>query len=201
MKLIVGLGNEGREYEGTRHNIGFAVVERLAPGHSVSGRWDPIEAGPLRFRVREIMIGTTRVRLIRPGTMMNRSGEVFTHPTMKEVIPNDLLIVCDDVNLPLGTLRLRPGGSDGGHHGLASCLEALKTQDVPRLRLGVGCERLPNELTEFVLSPFTADERHLADLTVTRAIEACEMWAAEGIQVAMNRVNQLKEDPRGESGV
>lgn len=122
--------------------------------------------------------------------MMNTSGgTVRASQDSWNVQPHDMLIVCDDVNLPLGVLRLRPSGSDGGHHGLASCLEALGSQEVPRLRVGVGVEPLPKELTGFVLSPFTAQERPVLDGALARAVEACEAWATQGIEVAMNMSN------------
>ncbi|HAM41601.1 MAG TPA: aminoacyl-tRNA hydrolase [Candidatus Omnitrophica bacterium] len=193
MKLIVGLGNEGGRYEGTRHNVGMEAVRQLARRHrvawacrrprSVYGDWHAPQG---------------LIRLMCPLTMMNASGEAFTAAADWRVAPTDILILCDDVNLPLGRLRLRPGGSDGGHHGLASCLEALGTHEVPRLRLGVGCEPLPTDLTEFVLSPFTVEEQRLIDQAVKRATEACEVWAREGMPVAMNRVNVRNKGVRGE---
>lgn len=195
MKLIVGLGNEGGRYEGTRHNIGMDVVRQLASRHRVT--WtshQPFAASGDWNAPHGI------VRLMRPFTMMNASGDALTAAAEWRVAPHDILLVCDDANLPLGRLRLRTGGSDGGHHGLASCLAALGTHEVPRLRIGVGCASLPQDLTEFVLSPFTAEERHLVDDAVTRAIEACDVWVTEGAQVAMNRVNpsaESREEDRG----
>ena len=172
MKLIVGLGNPGPHYEQTRHNVGAMVVRRLARRR----------LGP-------------DVRLLVPDAMMNVSGEALARAALPERM-EDLLLVCDDVNLPLGTLRVRPEGSDGGHHGLASCLQQLGTEAVPRLRVGVGSASLPKDLTEFVLSPFDPPERPVVEETLARAAEACELWAAGGIEAAMNRVNvRRQEDP------
>jgi len=170
MKLIVGLGNPGPHYEQTRHNVGAMVVRRLARRR----------LGP-------------DVRLLVPDAMMNVSGEALARAALPERM-EDLLLVCDDVNLPLGTLRVRPEGSDGGHHGLASCLQQLGTEAVPRLRVGVGSASLPKDLTEFVLSPFDPPERPVVEETLARAAEACELWAARGIEAAMNRVNVRRQE-------
>ena len=184
MKLIVGLGNPGAHYEGTRHNVGFMVLSRLADRHQVS--WSPRSF----WSIYGDWQSRDTVRLLKPHAMMNQSGKALEGVLQEwDVNPSEMLIVCDDVNLPLGVLRLRPSGSDGGHHGLASCLEALGSQDVPRLRVGVGIEPLPKELTDFVLSPFTAQERAVVDGALARAVEACEAWATQGIEVAMNMSN------------
>lgn len=182
MKLIVGLGNPGPEYEKTRHNVGFMVVERLCQRQKVDWTFDS------RLNARCATVGS--VQLVEPQTMMNSSGgPVRASQQRWNLPPHEMLIVCDDVNLPLGALRLRPSGSDGGHHGLASCLEALGSQEVPRLRVGVGVEPLPKDLTEFVLSPFTAQESLVLDGALARAVEACEVWATQGVEVAMNMSN------------
>lgn len=110
---------------------------------------------------------------------------------------SDILIVCDDVNIPLGTLRLRASGGPGGHHGLESCLAQLGTQDVPRLRVGVGRAGMPNDLTEFVLSAFDRDERPRLDEALARAVEACEVWIDEGIHAAMNTANPTLQQEEG----
>ena len=191
MKLIVGLGNPGPEYERTRHNAGFMAVGALAQAHGISlkqrltsgwwrlvaqwGEWRPESGEP--------------VRLLLPQTLMNRSGEALQAAAAWSVATGDTLIVCDDANLPLGTLRLRPKGSDGGQHGLASCLAALGTDEVPRLRIGIGSETLPADLTDYVLSPFRSSEQPVAHRALAQAVEACERWAMEGIEAAMNQVN------------
>ena len=130
------------------------------------------------------------VTLVSPLTMMNESGVAVSRARRHwRVKPEDMLIVYDDVNLPLGVLRLRAEGGDGGHHGLASCLDALGTKALPRLRVGVGVEPLPKELTDFVLGAFRPEERPVLDQVLDAAVEACEWWVREGIQAAMNHAN------------
>ena len=188
MKLIVGLGNPGHTYHGTRHNVGFAVIERLADRHGVSirsqllGRRDSRPAAVCG----DYTLHDMSVRLLMPLTMMNESGDALRD---LQAAPEDLLIVCDDVNLPLGSLRLRAEGSAGGHHGLQSCLAALGTEQVPRLRVGIGTEPLPSDLRDFVLSPFGRAERPLISQAIDVAVESCDVWITEGIEVAMNRSN------------
>lgn len=182
MKLIVGLGNPGRQYETTRHNAGFMVVQQL--GKQASGRWESRPHPEFASR------SAGPVTLILPQTMMNASGQaVQAAATRWRVALEEILIVCDDVNLPLGALRLRDAGGAGGHHGLSSCLEHLGTEAVPRLRVGVGVEPLPRDLTEFVLAAFRPEERPVLDQALDRAVEACEWWVREGIQAAMNHAN------------
>ena len=186
MTLLVGLGNVGSEYEATRHNAGFMVVSRLAERHAVE--WRPFSLSAIYgdWKARPL------IRLLKPLTMMNVSGGVVIQGVQDwRVAAEELLIVCDDVNLPLGRLRLRPQGSAGGHHGLLSCLDALGTEDVARLRVGVGREPLPRDLTEFVLSPFAKDEQPVLERAVRQAVEACEMWATRGMTPAMNQVNKV----------
>lgn len=184
MRLIVGLGNPGNEYATTRHNVGFLVVEEFGKQHRAGWSSDPL----LNARLCSLEGGA--LRLLEPQTMMNNSGGAVAASQQRwGVSPQDMLIVCDDVNLPLGSLRLRPSGGAGGHHGLASCLERLGTEDVPRLRIGVGTEPLPKDLTEFVLSPFLGEERPIIHEAIAGAVSACELWATEGIQAAMNQVN------------
>ena len=130
------------------------------------------------------------VRLLMPLTMMNESGEALR---ALEVPAQDLLVVCDDVNLPLGTIRLRREGGAGGHHGLQSCLEMRGTEDVPRLRIGVGTPELPRDLHDFVLSPFSSTERSVIARAIEQAAEACEQWITEGMDVAMNRYNNAQD--------
>jgi PTH1 family peptidyl-tRNA hydrolase len=188
VKLIVGLGNPGHTYHDTRHNVGFAVIQRLAERRGVDIRERIVGPDGRPAGVYgDDRHGRDTVRLLMPLTMMNESGQALRGAA---VGPQEFLIVCDDVNLPLGTLRLRPVGSAGGHHGLISCLEALGTEEIPRLRIGVGTEPLPRDLTEFVLSPFRSDERPAIRRAVEQAADACETWAAEGLEMAMNRYNK-----------
>ena len=185
MKVIVGLGNVGAEYEATRHNVGFLVVQQLAANAHVALRHRLTHGRELIARYGDWSGRDEVVRLLLPQTMMNASGAALAHLSEWQVKPSEVLVVCDDVNLPLGTLRLRALGSDGGHHGLASCLERLQTRALPRLRVGIGVTSLPKELTEFVLSPFHADEDATMRHTLTRAVEVCQVWAEEGMKGAM----------------
>ncbi len=183
----MGLGNVGLQYQDTRHNAGWMVVQALGRKHRVAWRKD---TAALAATYGEWKVRSSTIRLMMPHTMMNQSGEAV-HAAVRRwrLAPEELLIVLDDVSLPLGTLRLRSQGSDGGHHGLASCLEALETQDVTRLRIGVGLQPLPKKLTDFVLSPFRTQERPVIRQAVARAVEACELWATTGVEVAMNQIN------------
>ena len=192
MKLIVGLGNPGMTYHRTRHNVGFMVIDRLGRKHGVSLNQRQVNArdGRPAGVYGEYSLDREPVRLMMPLTMMNESGYALEGIGLA---PRDLLIVCDDVNLPLGALRLRPQGSSGGHNGLSSCLGALGTEDVPRLRIGVGTPDMPTDLKSFVLGNFPASERTVIDEALEQAAEACELWVKEGIELAMNRCNKVQE--------
>jgi PTH1 family peptidyl-tRNA hydrolase len=192
LNVIVGLGNPGHTFQHTRHNVGFMVVQRLAERHGVRIEHrvvDPTDQRPAAV-YGDYVEGEARVRLLMPLTMMNESGEALRATALS---PRAMLIVCDDVNLPLGTLRLRAEGSSGGHHGLQSCLDVLGTERVARLRVGVAPAELPKDLTEFVLLPFRSTERPLMKESVEQAADACEVWAKEGIEVAMNRYNKARK--------
>lgn len=191
MNTIVGLGNPGQTYHDTRHNVGFSLVEVLAKRHGVElthRAVHPADSRPAAV-YGEYRQGRASVRLLMPLTMMNESGEALT---AVEAAAKDVLIVCDDVNLALGSIRIRPDGSAGGHHGLQSCLDALGTEQVARLRIGVGITNLPSDLTEFVLSPFRSEERPVVKRTIEQAADACELWVREGLEVAMNRYNRTQ---------
>ncbi len=130
------------------------------------------------------------VRLLMPLTMMNESGEALKALRVQAA---DLLVVCDDVNLPVGTLRLRPEGGEGGHHGLVSCIASLGTEAFARLRIGVGASPLPKDLHDFVLSPVTPAERPTMERALAQAADACEAWVRDGIEVAMNQYNRAQD--------
>ena len=192
MKIIVGLGNPGQTFHHTRHNIGFMVIQRLSEHRRVplvDRRVSPVDGRPASVSGEYQVDGQT-ARLLMPLTMMNESGEALRG---LDVPQQDLLVVCDDVNLPLGIIRLRREGGSGGHHGLQSCLEVLGTEDVPRLRIGVGTDELPRDLEEFVLSPFLSTERPVITQAITRAAEACEQWIKEGMEIVMNRYNRAQD--------
>jgi PTH1 family peptidyl-tRNA hydrolase len=192
VKVIVGLGNPGHTYHETRHNMGFMVIQALSERHQVDVRQSvvsPVDGRPAAV-FGDYQAGAERVRLLMPLTMMNESGEAM-RVVVDVPLPN-LLIVCDDVNLPLGTIRLRLQGSAGGHHGLQSCLEALGTEEVPRLRIGVGIEPLPADLEQFVLSRVASAERPLMKQAIEQTVQACETWVTDGMEVAMNRYNRAQ---------
>lgn len=185
LPVIVGLGNPGERYRETRHNLGFRVVEVLARRLGVA--LTAVECNALVGR------GGDGPLLALPQTYMNRSGYALRCLAERHGFgPERVLVVYDDVNLPLGRLRLRPGGSPGGHRGMESVVENLRTDTVPRLRLGCAGEAgtpTGEELVDFVLSPFRPDEEAAVEEMVGRAADACETWLAEGIDAAMNRFN------------
>ena len=191
MKTIVGLGNPGMTYHETRHNVGYLVVQRIATQWRVTLSQRLVNLTDQRPAAvaGTYQDGETTVRLVLPLTMMNESGEALVAIEAK---PAELLLVCDDVNLPLGALRLRPQGGAGGHHGLESCLGALGTEAAARLRIGVGVEPLPRDLHDFVLSEFRPEERPAITRALEQAAEACQVWAMEGLEVAMNRFNTVQ---------
>lgn len=192
MKIIVGLGNPGHTYHDTRHNVGFRVIQTLAERHGVQlvqRVTSPQDARPAAV-FGEYQEGEETVRLLMPLTMMNESGEALR---TLDVSLQHLLVVCDDVNLPLGTIRLRLQGSAGGHHGLQSCLDVLRTEQICRLRIGVGVEPLPADLHDFVLSRFSSLEHPVIMGAIGQAAEACEAWVREGMEMAMNRYNRGQE--------
>lgn len=191
MNVIVGLGNPGQTFRDTRHNVGFMVIQLLGQRRDVDVR--NAVRGPNGHPAAvtgEYAVDGRTVRLMMPLTMMNASGEALRDLPIE---PQALLIVTDDVNLPLGTLRLRPDGSAGGHNGLRSCLEVLGTERVPRLRLGVGNASMPSDLREFVLSPFGGAERPVMKRMIEQAADACETWVTKGMDVAMNEFNRAVE--------
>jgi PTH1 family peptidyl-tRNA hydrolase len=184
VKLIVGLGNPGREYEHTRHNVGFQVAEELANRYRVTlknhAKWKARAA-----KIAEIGDG---VLLAEPTTFMNLSGwAVREIAAFHKLAPSDVLVVVDDADLPLGRLRMRASGSAGGHNGLKSVIQELGTLEFPRLRVGVG--RQPGELKNHVLGRFSDEEKAEIDAAVKRAADAAEVFAKENILAAMNRYN------------
>jgi PTH1 family peptidyl-tRNA hydrolase len=192
-KFVVGLGNPGRRYRRTRHNMGFTVVEALV------ARWD---AGRGRkafdgrlYEARPMIAGAPRrVMLLQPQTFMNRSGSAVAGMMQYyKAAVQDLLVVLDDLALPVGHLRFRAGGSSGGHKGLADVLEALGDEQVPRLRLGIG--EAPPEMdgADYVLTVFGPDEQETVHQAVQQAAEAVEDWIALGISGAMDKYNRKLE--------
>ena len=187
MKLIVGLGNPGREYRDTRHNVGFRVADEIARRHGLTWAMAPSQV-PDAFVAKRF--GAAPVLLAKPLTFMNRSGDVVAAlARYYDVAPADLLVVVDDVDLPFGRLRARQRGSAGTHNGLRSIVDRLGTTDFSRLRLGVGRGDARRDLADHVLSTFEAGERAELDPFIARAADAAEMFAADGIQQVMNTYN------------
>lgn len=184
MKLIVGLGNPSDRYAHTRHNLGFDAIDELAKilGCRVNKREKKALTGSAICRGEKIL-------LAKPQTYMNLSGE-SVRPLMDyyHIALEDLFVLVDDVNLDIGMLRIRRGGSDGGHNGLKSITEHLGTKDYARLRIGAGAPPAGG-LVDFVLSGFSKEDRAVIDETIEAAAEACLVFAAEGVDTAMNRFN------------
>jgi PTH1 family peptidyl-tRNA hydrolase len=191
--LIAGLGNPGREYAGTRHNIGFALVDQLA------ARWRASWTGERKFhsRVARAERGGARVVLCQPQTFMNASGEAVAALAGFYHLPaGRTLVVVDDADLPLGHIRLRADGGSGGHHGLESVERHLATRAYPRLRLGIGRrEEDGREITNYVLGRFAGPEVELVEEVLTRAGRQVECWLDAGIEEAMNQFNGAAPAP------
>lgn len=183
MKLVLGLGNPGRQYRNTRHNVGFMVVEALAAhlGIKVSMRGGSSLVGRGPVDGEALMIA-------EPQTYMNNSGRAASALLGRyRIAVDDLLVVCDDFHLDLGTLRARRSGSSGGQKGLRSIIDALGTRDFARLRVGIGPPK--GDPVEFVLEKFRKNERPLVEEAVEAASRACAVWAREGIDACMSAVN------------
>ncbi|MCX7625630.1 MAG: aminoacyl-tRNA hydrolase [Candidatus Sumerlaeaceae bacterium] len=188
MKLIVGLGNPGRRYERTPHNIGFDVVDILAHRHGAT--WQL--AARFEAALAEATIFGKHVTLMKPLTYMNLSGRaILGYLSKNGGEPHEIMVICDDVNLPLGQLRLRPSGSHGGHKGLLSIIHTLGTLEFPRLRLGVRPAELPtNGWIEYVLTPFTPEAWETISRAEQEAADAVEIVLERGLDAAMNRFNR-----------
>src|SRR5664279_3200429 len=188
--LIVGLGNPGARYENTRHNVGFRVVERLTQKHGLSfGKTEH------HAQTASGTILGKRVLLAKPMTYRNASGEaVQPLVSFYKIEPDHILIVGDDIDLPLGTLRLRKSGSSGGQNGLKHILQRLGTQEIARARFGVGRPPGHKQAADHVLAPFKGDEAILAAEVIDRAAQAVEAWLTEGIEMAMTRYNGTGDD-------
>ncbi|HYQ96381.1 MAG TPA: aminoacyl-tRNA hydrolase [Candidatus Eisenbacteria bacterium] len=189
--MVVGLGNPGSEYDGTRHNAGFMAVDLLARklGRFTGWRRDGVV---MRGEGRA---DWQRVSLVKPQTYMNRSGEALRALLAGGWLASEILVVFDDVYLPLGSIRLRPFGGTGGHQGLESIREEIGTTEFPRLRIGVGPAPASADLPDFVLSPFDEEERARLPDVLEGAASAAYDAAASGLGQAMNRWNRFGLDP------
>ena len=187
MKLIVGLGNPGREYRDTRHNVGFMVVEEIARRYGIDWASGPSQLAEMLVAKR---FGNDPLMLAKPLTYMNNSGDsVAGLARYFDIACEDLLVVIDEAALPFGKLRARARGSAGGHNGLKSVIARLGTTDFPRLRLGVGRGDGRRDLADHVLAKFEKGEQADLETFITRASDAAEMFAAEGIAKVMNVFN------------
>jgi PTH1 family peptidyl-tRNA hydrolase len=193
MKLIVGLGNPGREYRETRHNVGFMVVDEIARRHNLTLAMAPSQIPDAMIAKK---FGDDALLMAKPLTFMNNSGEAVAALARYYDVPvGDLLIVVDEVALPFGRLRARARGSAGGHNGLKSVIARLGTTEFSRLRLGIGRGDARRDLADHVLSKFEADEQSAVGEFIARAADAAEMFAADGIEKVMNTYNPGATDP------
>lgn len=178
--LIVGLGNIGQEYQGTRHNIGFRILDAFAEASNISFSTDRYgDVGTGRIKNQQVV-------LLKPSTYMNLSGNAVRHWKNKENIDIDhILVLVDDIALPFGAIRIKPGGSDAGHNGLKNIAAMLGTQAYPRLRFGIGNDFPKGCQIDYVLGHFTLDERQKLPLRVDVAVDAIRTFVLAGIQTAM----------------
>ena len=187
MKLIIGLGNPGEQYKHTRHNLGFRVVEALAKQQKLS-KWRFVE------KLKSEIAADTELVLAKPQTYMNNSGMAVACLVRQYAstvdLANDIWVVHDELDLPLGTMRIRRGGGAAGHHGVESIIQAVPNTDFIRVRLGIGEERKLAKTEEFVLAPFAGDEKQKASHIVELAVEAILVGISEGVEAAMNRYNK-----------
>jgi len=187
MKVFVGLGNPGRDYDGTRHNIGFAIVDAFEPKLERSSGW---KAGKGDYYFAKGWYGSDEVLLVKPTTYMNLSGRAVRDAlAFYKAEISDLLVITDDIAVPTGTLRLRMRGSDGGHNGLTSVILELGTDEFARLRCGVGADFPKGQQARYVLSKFKESERASVEDMISRAVDGCRHIIELGADKAMNKVN------------
>lgn len=185
MKLIVGLGNPGSRYQGTRHNVGFEVLSIVARKVQASAEREQFSG-----QVATATVGSEKVLLLKPHTFMNVSGtSVLAARDFYKIETSDILIICDDLALPLGKLRFRAKGSAGGQKGLDDVIRRLGTDEVPRLRVGIGATPPGWDVANFVLSKFTKDEQIEAEISWQKACDGVLTFISEGIQASMNKFN------------
>jgi PTH1 family peptidyl-tRNA hydrolase len=187
VKLVAGLGNPGATYRGTRHNVGYEVLDELAHRHGLAFEAAPADALQARWRTGDDVL------LAKPLTFMNLSGQaVAALARYYRIEVADILIVCDDVNLPVGRLRIRAAGSDGGHNGLKSVAQHLGTIEYARLRIGVGRGDLRRDLAAHVLAGFDAGETTGVQEAITRSADAIELWTTQGLAPVMTTFNRME---------
>lgn len=188
MHALIGLGNPGLEYDGTRHNVGFRVMDAVS--EVVHAR---LSSGGGEYLIAKTNVRERHTLLVKPLTYMNNSGRAVADLIGKyKIALENILVICDDFQLPLGTLRLRPKGSDGGHNGLYSIIYHVQSEQFPRLRCGIASRTMPkkkSEMAQFVLSVFDKDEESMVKEMVNRARDAALTFITEGINMAMNKFN------------
>ena len=194
MKLLVGLGNPGPQYRDTRHNVGFWVIDEIARRWQIGDGW--------RERDEALVVKKAGGSILaKPMTFMNLSGFAVSRlRQFYQIEPADLLVIIDDAALPLGRLRARRGGSEGGHNGLRSVIEQVGTTGVPRLRIGVGRGDDRRELADHVLSKFDPDERDVIAAATLRAADAAEMFVSDGIERVMSAFNAATDNKQEDAG-
>jgi PTH1 family peptidyl-tRNA hydrolase len=190
MKVVVGLGNPGSRYAGTRHNVGHAVIDLLSEGPRVRFQ------NRFQAQVAEVLEGPHKLLLVKPQTFMNLSGRCVREILDFFQLPREeLLVICDDINLPLGKLRVRARGSHGGHNGLRDIQNHLGTTEYARLRIGVGAPP-EDEAVDHVLGRFRPSERAVIDDALRRAAQAVLVWVHQGTEASMNLYNPEPKPPR-----
>ena len=190
MYIICGLGNPGKEYESTRHNMGFITMDVLSDRMGI-----PIRKLKFKALYGEGTVNGEKVLLVKPQTFMNNSGEALREIMAFYKVPaENILVVYDDIDLPCGTVRVRPFGGSGTHNGMRSVIYQLQTDRFPRVRVGVGSNgQIP--LVSFVIGKWTEEEKPLIADAVLKAADACQLWLTKGIQECMNKIN-TKENPK-----
>ena len=185
MKLIVGLGNPTVKYDKTRHNVGFEVIDRLVDKYNI-----PLDVSKHKGIYGKGKIEGLTVILLKPMTYMNLSGESIREvASYYKILPEDIIVIYDDINLDVGRLRIREKGSAGGHNGIKNIISQLGTEEFPRIRIGVGMKPPKMELVDYVLSRFSQEEQSLMDQGYERACEALKLLLADDIPAAMNQFN------------
>lgn len=185
MYLIVGLGNPGRNYVDTRHNVGFMTIDRIANKHNIE-----VIKSKHNALIGEGSINGERVILMKPMTFMNESGRAIIDCVRFLKIPiGNIIVICDDIDIPFGTVRVKKKGSAGTHNGLKSIINHTKDQNFPRIKISVGKKPAYMDLANFVLSRFSNDEKKVLDLQIDDAVEATELIIKSGVDEAMNKLN------------
>lgn len=185
MKLIAGLGNPGRDYAGTRHNIGFGVVTRISDKYNI-----PLTSKEHKAVCGKGMVGGEKVILAQPQTFMNLSGEsIRSIADYYKIDPEDIIIAFDDISLEVGQIRIRRKGSAGGHNGIKNIIAHLGTNEFPRVKVGVGAKPEGGDLVRHVLGRFSREDEKVIGEVLDRAVEAVEMIVSDGVDAAMNRYN------------